>query len=267
MEVSMSEKVRTAEMSWREVEEALERGAPAIVPMGSTEEHGPHAPTGDYLITDEIAARVASTSGAVVTPTIPFSYSEYFRHYPGTITLQAETLTLLIRDTVSCLLDQGFRHVILFNGHKGNEPILSPLIRAIRRERGVLVPVVSPLGFGLTPALQRELYGDNPTGHGGEPIGSIMTHLRPELVNLNRAEDWESRSFLGQPATGLNGIAFDGREVMLAINMEDVTPPSGSLSDPRLASADKGKGIVDSAVDGLTSFVRWFQTVDPSIAP
>jgi creatinine amidohydrolase len=100
----MSEKVRTAEMSWREVEAVIERGAPVLVPMGSTEEHGPHAPTGDYLITDEIAARVARESGAVMTPTIPFSYSEYFRHYPGTITLQAETLTLLIRDTISWLL-------------------------------------------------------------------------------------------------------------------------------------------------------------------
>jgi creatinine amidohydrolase len=202
-----------------------------------------------------------------MTPTIPFSYSEYFRHYPGTITLQAETLTLLVRDTISCLLDQGFKHVILLNGHKGNEPILGPLIRAIRRERGVLIPVMAPLGFGLTPSLQRELYGDTPTGHGGEPIGSIMTYLRPDLVDLERAEEWESKPFLELETNGLNGVIFEGRTVMLAINMEDITPPSGSLSDPRLASADKGQQIVDSAVEGLTSFVRWFKTIDPSVAP
>jgi creatinine amidohydrolase/Fe(II)-dependent formamide hydrolase-like protein len=94
-----------------------------------------------------------------------------------------------------------------------------------------------------------------------------MTHLRPDLVDLERAEEWESKAFLGQPTIGLNGVTFDERSVMLAINMEDITPPSGSLSDPRLASADKGQRIVDSAVESLTSFVRWFQSIDPAVEP
>lgn len=263
----MADKVRTAEMSWREVEEAIARGAAAFVPMGSTEEHGPHAPTGDYLITDLIAEQVARQTGDVMIPTIPFSYSEYFRHYPGTVTVRAETLRLLVRDAVDGLLDQGFRHVILFNGHKGNEPILGPLIRELRRERGVLVPIVAPLGFGMTPALIRELYGSTPTGHGGEPIGSIWAHLRPELIDLGRAEDFGSGPFLGLPASGLNEVVFEGRAVGMAINMEDVTPASGSLSDPRLASADKGERIVANSVAGLTSFVRWFKEVDPRVEP
>jgi creatinine amidohydrolase len=266
MEAEMANKVRTAEMTWREVEAAIKNGAAALVPMGSTEEHGPHAPTGDYMIADTIAERVAQNTGDVMTPTIPFSYSEYFRHYPGTITLQPETLTLIVRDTVYCLLDEGFRHVILFNGHKGNEPVLMTLIRQIRRERGVLVPVVAPLGFGLTPAVQRELYGDTPTGHGAEPIGSIQAYLRPDLVNLDKAEDWASKDYLGLPAN-LNGITFEGRPVNLAINMGEITPPSGSLSDPLIASAAKGERIVTNSIEGLTAFVKWFKSVDPKVEP
>ncbi len=69
----MATKVRTAEMSWKEVESALERDAVAIIPMGSTEEHGPHSPTGDYLITDAIAEQVARATDSVMVPTIPFS--------------------------------------------------------------------------------------------------------------------------------------------------------------------------------------------------
>src|SRR5690606_34770833 len=121
-----------------------------------------HAPTGDYIIADEVAEQVVRASGDVMVPTIPFSYSEYFRNYPGTITLQAETLRLIVKDVVYCLLDQGFKHVVLLNGHKGNEPVLLPLIRQIRRERGILIPVVAPLGFGLTGEVHRELYGDIP---------------------------------------------------------------------------------------------------------
>lgn len=260
-------RVRTAEMSWRMVEEARARGAAVLVPMGSTEEHGPHSPTGDYLITDAIAQSVAEATGDLVTPTIPFSYSEYFRHYPGTITVQAETLRLLLRDVVGSLLDQGFRHVILFNGHNGNGPILQTLIREFRRERGILVPVVAPLGFAQSPALMRELYGDNPIGHGGEPVGSMMSYLQPELVDLQRAEEWGPRPFLGQATASLGGISFGGHQVMLAINMEDVTPPSGSLSDPLLASREKGERLVANAIEGLTAFVRWFKTVDPAVEP
>ena len=263
----MAQKVRTAEMSWREVEEAIKNGAAALVSMGSTEEHGPHAPTGDYMIAEAITERVAQITGDVMTPTIPFSYSEYFRHFPGTITVRPETLSMLVQDTVNCLLDEGFRHVILFNGHKGNEPILMTLIRQIRRERGVLVPIVAPIGFGLTPPVQREIYGDNPTGHGGEPIGSMVSYLRPDLINLDRAEDWESKDYLGLPTSGLNGVVFDGRVVNLAINMEEVTPPSGSLSDPRLASQERGRRIVENSIEGLASFVNWFKSVDPMVGP
>jgi creatinine amidohydrolase/Fe(II)-dependent formamide hydrolase-like protein len=62
-------------------------------------------------------------------------------------------------------------------------------------------------------------------------------------------------------------VVFEGRNVGMAMNMGDVTPPSGSLSDPRVASADKGKRIVENSIEGLTSFVNWFKSVDPSIEP
>jgi len=181
--------------------------------------------------------------------------------------VQAETLRLLLRDVVGSLLDQGFRHVILFNGHNGNGPILQTLIREFRRERGILVPAVAPLGFAQSPALMRELYGDNPIGHGGEPVGSMMTYLRPELVDVERAEEWGAQPFLGQKTAGLGGVTFQGQQVMMAINMEDVTPPSGSLSDPRLASRERGERLVNHAIEDLIAFVRWFKTIDPFVAP
>ena len=80
-------RVRLAQLSFRDAEAAVARGAAALVPMGSTEEHGPHSPLGDYVIAEAIAVRVAEQTGDIVTPVIPFSYSEYFRDFPGTITL------------------------------------------------------------------------------------------------------------------------------------------------------------------------------------
>lgn len=261
----MATKVRTAEMSWRAVEEVIQRQAVVLVPMASTEEHGPISPTGDYLLTDAICERAAQKTDAVITPVIPFGYSEYFRNYPGTITLQAETLRRLVYDTVSCLLDQGFRHVVLVNGHTGNRPVLQPLIRQIRRERGILIPIIPP--GGPNKELTKELYGDTPLGHGGESAGSRWAYLRPELIDERRAADFGTSPFLGLKADGLDGVRFKNMSVGLAINMEDVTPPSGSMVDPRGISAEKGRRLIESAVDDVAAFIEWFKTVDPNIEP
>ena len=90
--------MRIGEMPWTEVREAIQRGAAALVPLGSIEEHGPHSPMGDYMAIHDIAGRTGEAAGDLVVPTMPFGYSEYFRHYPGTITLRAETLSAVVGD-------------------------------------------------------------------------------------------------------------------------------------------------------------------------
>lgn len=259
------ETVFVGKMPWRQVEAAIQRGAAAFFPMGSTEEHGPHSPMGDYLAAEEIALRVARETGDVVFPPLPFSYSEYFRHFPGTITLSTQLLHQFVWEVIECLRGSGFRHIILFNGHKGNEPTLLHLARDLRREKGLLVPIVSPLGFGLTPAVSKEIYGDYKVGHGGEPMGSLMSYLFPGSVDVTLAEDWAVKDFYGLRPSGLNGVLFEGVEASMAVCMEDITPPSGSLSDPRVASPEKGKRIVEESVARLVRFVQWFKGIDPQV--
>jgi creatinine amidohydrolase len=264
MEMKM-DTVCSAEMSWRQIETAIEQGAAAIFPLGSTEEHGPHAPTGDFMAAEAFATRVAERTGDVVFPCLPFGYSEYFRNFPGTITLQNGTLFRVVEDVVDCLISHGFEHIVLFNGHKGNEPTLSHLIRKIRRECGLLIPIVSPLSFALTPDFTKELYGEAKIGHGGEPMGSVMMYLFPDMVDLSRTEDWATKEFHGLSPVGLSGVNFEGSTVGFAIDMEDITPPSGSLSDPQLATAERGRRIVERAVERLTRFMVWFKSIDPQI--
>ena len=258
------DKVVSAEMSWRQIEAAVQRGAAAIFPLASTEEHGPHAPTGDYKATEEIARRVTERTGDIVFPCLPFGYSEYFRNYPGTITLQHDTLFRVVEDVIGCLINHGFKRIILLNGHKGNEPILLALARKVRREQSLLLPIVSPFGFALTPALQKELYGDQPIGHGGEPMASIMMYLFPGLVDMDLVEDWETRTVHGLSPAGLNGLRFEEVTVGFPLDMEDITPESGSLTDPRPASAEKGQRIVEASVNRIVRFVAWFKEMEPT---
>ncbi|MGH7187020.1 MAG: creatininase family protein, partial [Pseudomonadota bacterium] len=194
-------------------------------------------------------------------------YSEYFRHYPGTITLRPETLAAVVEDTIDCLLRHGLRHVVIFNGHAGNMPILEVLMRKIRRARGLLIPIISPLQVMQAPALIKDLYGEGMVlEHGGEPMGSVMMALAPNSVRMERVGAFGRKPFLGMPTNGLGGIMFNGVRVALPLDMRDVTPETGSLADPSKASADRGRAMLDYAVKFCVDFVRWFRTTDPRVA-
>jgi creatinine amidohydrolase len=254
-------------MTWTEAQEAIAAGVSAIIPLGSIEEHGPHAPMGDFMAIHEIAGRTGEATGDLVVPTLPFGYSEYFRHYPGTITLRHETLAAVVEDIVDCLLRHGLRRIVLFNGHAGNAPILELLTRRIRRTRGILIPTLSPLQVMQNPALIKDLYGDgSPMGHGGEPMGSLMMVLAPGQVRMERVGEFGRKPLLGMPTDGLGAILFKGVRVAMPLDMREVTPPTGSLSDPTKASEARGRAMLDYAVNFSVEFMRWFRTVDPQVA-
>jgi len=258
--------VRLGEMPWTEVREAIARGATAVVSLGSIEEHGPHSPGGDYIIVDEIAARAAEISGDVVTPTLPFGYSEYFRNYPGTITLRSETLAAVLADTIDSLLLHKFPRIVIVNGHAGNTGTVELVARRYRRSHGLVIPSVAPFQMIQAPDVIERVYGGKvELGHGGEPIGSLMMYLRPERVQLQRAGAFGRRTVFGCPTEGLGAIKVNGIRAAVPLDMEDVTPPTGSLSDPKLGSAERGRQLLEYAVEACAGFLKWFRTVDPHL--
>jgi creatinine amidohydrolase len=253
-------------MPWTEVRERIAEGATAIVSLGSIEEHGPHCPGGDYIIGDEIAARAAEITGDIVTPTLPFGYSEYFRNYPGTITLRSETLAAVMTDMIDSLLLHKFQRVAIFNGHAGNAPTVEIVARRYRRTHGLVIPSIAPFQIIQAPDLIERVYGGKvDLGHGGEPIGSLMMYLRPTHVQLHRAGAFGRRKVLGCPSEGLGAISVNGVRVAVPLDMEDVTPPTGSLSDPTMGNAERGRQLLDYAVQACAGFLRWFRTVNPRL--
>lgn len=257
--------MRLGEMTWTEVQEAGAAGVTAVIPLGSVEEHGPHTPVGDYLIIDEIAARAAEATGDVVAPIIPYGYSEYFRNYPGTITLRESTLDAVLTDTIDCLLGHGFPRLAIFNGHAGNTGVVEHVTRRFRRARGLVIPSIAPFQLVQAPEVVERVYGARvELGHGGEPVGSLMMHLRPDRVKISRAGAWGRRRVFGCPTDGLGAIRVEGMRVAVPLDMEDVAPPeTGSLSDPHLGTPERGRALFEHAVESCTRFLRWWRGVDP----
>jgi creatinine amidohydrolase len=259
--------MRLGEMTWTEIREAIEARVTAVVPVGSIEEHGPHIPTGDYIVIDEIATRAAEATGDVVAPITPFGYSEYFRNFPGTITLRPTTLAALLTDVLDCLLRHGFPRVAIFNGHAGNTGIVELVTRRFRRTRGLVIPSIAPFQLMQAPEIVERAYGGRvDLGHGGEPVGSLWMHLHPDRVQMRRAGAWGRREVFGCPTDGLGAIKVDGIRVAVPLDMEDVAPPdTGSLSDPALGSAERGRVLVAHAVESCAKFLRWFRGIDPRL--
>ncbi len=256
-------KVRLQDMTWKEVEQKLSEGALAILPFGSQEQHGPQTPMGDFMICERVAIDVAARTGDVVAPVVPFGYSEYFKAYPGTISVRATTMSAVLEDYVACLVGQGFERLVFFNGHGGNTGLLDHLCRRLRAERGLRVPVVSPLSF-RTPELTRELYGAGASeviGHGGEPLTSLQMHLNPGLERLDLAQPGRLHDFHGLNVKGINQVDFRGTPVQIHFNYEEITDPSGVVGDGRVATAEKGRVLFEAMVDGCAGFVKWFKEV------
>jgi creatinine amidohydrolase len=262
--------MKLGEMTWTEVREAAGGGVTAVVPLGSIEEHGPHAPMGDYIIVEEIAARATDITGDVVAPLLAYGYSEYFRNYPGTITLRASTLEAVLHDIIDCLLRHRFPRIAIFNGHAGNAGIVDVVTRRVRREHGLLIPSIAPLQLMQAPEVVARVYGSAvELGHGGEPVGSLMMHLRPDRVRMDRAGAWGRRTVFGcppDPGASLAAIRVEGMRVSMPLDMEDVAPPeTGSLSDPRLGTPERGRALFEHAVASCAKFLRWFRGIDPHL--
>ncbi|MET0529913.1 MAG: creatininase family protein, partial [Microvirga sp.] len=128
------------DMTFAEFRERLAERPVILLPFGSQEEQGPHAPMGDYMLAERLALLAAETCDAIVAPPVPFGYADFFRAIPGGMQLRATTFTALLEDAVCNFLDHAIEHLVVFNGHTTNAPLIDQTLRRIRTERGVAIP-------------------------------------------------------------------------------------------------------------------------------
>ncbi|MBI3507375.1 MAG: creatininase family protein [Proteobacteria bacterium] len=224
------------------------RDAIVILPVASTEQHGPHLPTSvDTMLVGEVARRaarkVAASLPVVVAPILWCGLAEHHLAFGGTFSFSFPTYLAVLRDLVSSLKRQGFRRVLLFNGHGGNIAGLDTVATELTRDLGVPVAVGSYwLAIGSQMAAILE---DQATVlHACEAETSMMLAIAPELV------DTTNLAGAAGPAD-LDESVF-GRQPKRWHSFADLTP-NGTIGNPARATAAKGEKLLELAADELAA--------------
>jgi creatinine amidohydrolase len=114
--------MKVRDMNWRGVEDRLRVDDRAVLPLGSTEQHGDLSLSVDAILAERVSVEAAAPLGIPVFPVLPYGLTPYFLAYPGSISLRVETYVRVVRDVLDGLRRHGFRRITLVNGHGGNQP-------------------------------------------------------------------------------------------------------------------------------------------------
>ncbi|KGE01286.1 creatininase family protein [Rhizobium sp. YS-1r] len=114
--------MRISECNWQQIEAYLKTDDRAVLPLGSTEQHAGLSLSVDSILSEKVAVEAAAPLGIPVFPVVAYGITPYFLSYPGTISIRQETYVRLVRDILDGLRRQGFRRILIVNGHGGNQP-------------------------------------------------------------------------------------------------------------------------------------------------
>lgn len=252
----MTDSVLMAELSWPEFEVKIAAGAPVFIPLGATEQHGPHLPLGvDVYLPTGVATRVAREVGGIVAPTIPYGYKSQPRsgggeRFPGTLGLDAHTFSLVIRDVIRGLGYHGARRLVVFNGHFENTwPSVEGVdlgLRELRRD-GIEAMQVMRLeywdfvGRDTLDKLFPEGFPGTELEHASLLETSLMMVLRPDLVDMTKVPSDGPAKFPNYDRTPFR---------------EGLVPASGVLADARPSTPEKGEMLIADHVARIVAAVR-----------
>ncbi|HXP41676.1 MAG TPA: creatininase family protein, partial [Candidatus Acidoferrales bacterium] len=207
----VSRKVRLSELTAVEAREILAKNPVILLPLGSHEDQGPHAPMGDYLLAEHVANQVAERASGLgvetlVAPVIPFGGSNYFGSTPGGIALSQTTLRALLMDVLGCLLRHDLSHLIILNGHDGNLQCIQEVTSEIYRSSGCLIPNIYL--WRVAQSLLADIVGEGKarrsSGHGADVLTSLAMHFFPERVRWDLIPaPGDPPEVMGLPVTGL----------------------------------------------------------------
>lgn len=238
--------------TWPEVEAYLQRSQGIVIPIGSTEQHGPTGLIGTDAICPETIAQGLSEQGILIGPTLSIGMAQHHLAFPGTITLKPTTLMAVIKDVITSLKGHGFRQFMFLNGHGGNIHTTEAAFSEIwaehsldRQASGLAMRLFNWFHGTRVRALINDLYGEADGWHATPSEIALTWHAYPDQMR-QVALDPEQAPF------GEIRDAFDYRDRF----------PDGRIgSKPQLATLAHGQQFYEAGVaDALEAWATLTQS-------
>lgn len=232
--------------TWTEVETYLQKSQGIILPIGSTEQHGPTGLIGtDAICAEAISRGVGEVTQAMVAPTINVGMALHHTAFPGTISLRPSTLILVVKDYLTCLVKAGFTKFYFINGHGGNIATLKAAFSEtythledlqIPNSSKVQCQVANWFMGGSVYKLAKELYGNQEGSHATPSEVAVTQYVYPEVIKK----------------APLSSEVASGHKIYSAVDFRLRYPDGRMGSNPALATPEHGKQFYDLAVEELS---------------
>ncbi|MDD2610246.1 MAG: creatininase family protein [Giesbergeria sp.] len=231
----------------------------AVLPVAAIEQHGPHLPLSVDAallqgVIDTALAQLPAELPVLFLPAQNLGLSTEHRDFAGTLTLSPATLIAVWTEIGHCVARAGVRKLLLLNGHGGQVSVMDIVARQLRQECRLLVYSASWFSLPLPDAVSGQFSAhEHRFGiHAGDIETSMMLHLAPETVHMERAQDFPSSSYERSQHYALLG---NGKSAKLGWAMQDYHP-AGAVGNAAAATADKGRAVVQAAAQALVQLLQ-----------
>lgn len=258
----MQNKSFLMEMTWQEFRDTVKPDSVVLIPMGSAELEGTHLPVGvDTIAAEGLAAQLAGLPGVIIGPTIPVGYSKWFMPYPGTISLEQDTLVKLLSDYCESLIRHGVHRLVFLNSHRGNNAAIETVAHSLIASHGVKLGMLNLWKLANDLTAGKDLVAEGGFRHGGEIMTSMMLALspdsvvqeeiKPDLVKQDQDSGFNFKNSLGD-------AELEGVIQTVFRDIRQVTD-TGIMGDPSAASADKGQAILELIATYARQYLEEFR--------
>ncbi len=243
-----------ADHTWPDLRDHLAGESTAIVPLGSTEQHGPHLPLAtDHLIAEALASAAAEETGVPRTPTVDIGVSPHHRQFPGTLWVDPPAFRDYVESLTRNLTYHGIDRVVYVNAHGGNVSHLREVGRRLHEDGSAYA--IEWMWDESIPELVDDLFEHNGP-HAGPKETAMITHIAPDLVDTTEFENARDGGLVDLEDS--DAVVHGARTFYDAIDNSE----NGAFGDPTDVTAEKGAQLFDAATEQLVRLIEWLDERD-----
>lgn len=231
--------------TWTQIEDYLKTSQTLIVPVGSTEQHGPTALLGtDFITAYEISRLVGKKTSRLVAPSLNYGMANHHLHFAGTASLNPSTYILVIKDLIESWKNQGFKNFLFINGHGGNiAPLTSAFSEIKRSSESSKLSLINWWHLKVVQDYETSAFKDQNGFHATCGEVSVTQHFYPEAFNTIDKKNFK----IEKPTT---------HWPLSPSEMKVFYPDGRMASNPGLATPEHGQKITELAVDHISLLIK-----------